>query len=86
MGTPVGYNLYEVPASFTALTDAGVRKVNAALIPDLIREYVPADDTPRFYVVTAVDGAGVESAASGVIAVASDRTGPAVNKVRFGVR
>jgi hypothetical protein len=53
---------------------------------DLIREYIPADDKQRSYVVIAVDGAGIESAASRMVVIASDRSGPAVSGVEFSVR
>lgn len=76
-GAPIGYNLYEVPATVTSLSDAGVKKTNSALIAYLLKEYIPADDTSRSYVVTAVDGAGNESAISTVVAIASDRLAPA---------
>lgn len=82
-GAPVGYNLYEVPASFAAITDPGVKKTNSSLIPYLLKEYIPADDTQRSYVVTAVDGAGNESPASGVVTVAADRAAPAVTAAVF---
>ncbi len=75
-GAPVGYNLYEVPATFTALTDPGVKKTNTAPIAYLLKEYIPADDTTRSYVVTAVDGAGNESPASNLLTIASDRLAP----------
>ncbi|HEY6871735.1 MAG TPA: Ig-like domain-containing protein [Geobacteraceae bacterium] len=82
-GAAVGYNLYEVPAAFTALTDAGVRKTNTSLITYLLKEYIPADDSQKSYVVTAVDGAGNESPASNLVTIASDRAVPTATTVTF---
>jgi hypothetical protein len=82
-GAPVGYNLYEVPATFTALTDPGVKKTNSSLISYLLKEYIPADDTQRSYVVTAVDGAGNESPASNFVTIAADRLAPTATTVSF---
>lgn len=81
--TPTGYNLYESTQSFTAKTDAGVRKTNSAAITYLLKEYIPADDTPRFYAVTALDGAGNESPISNVVQTASDRLSPSAASVTF---
>lgn len=82
-GVPVGYNLYEVPATFASLADAGVKKTNSTPIPYLLKEYIPADDNARSYVVTAVDGAGNESPASTVVTIASDRVPPGASGVVF---
>jgi uncharacterized membrane protein len=78
-----GYNMYQIPESFTALTDSGVTKTNPSLIPYLLKEYIPADDNTQSYVVTAVDGAGNESPPSNLVTIASDRLAPAVNSVTF---
>lgn len=79
----IGYNLYEGTASFGAVTDSGVHKTNSAAIPYLLKEYIPADDTSRFYAVTALDGAGNESPISNVVTIASDRAAPTVSTVSF---
>lgn len=82
-GAPVGYNLYAGSAPFTAVTNAGVSKINSAPIPYLLKESIPADDAPRSYAVTAIDGAGNESPASNVVTIASDRLAPMASAVSF---
>lgn len=83
LGAPVGYNLYEVPASFISLAAPGVKKTNSTLISSLFKEYIPSDDSTRTYVVTAVDGAGNESPASNTMTIASDRTAPTAIAASF---
>jgi hypothetical protein len=75
-GAASGYNLYESAASFTSTNDSRVSKSNSGLITYLLKEQIPADDTLRFYAVTAVDGAGNESPISNVVSIASDRLAP----------
>ncbi len=75
-GAASGYNLYEAFAPFSSTSDAGVKKTNPALIAYLLKEYIPADDTLRYYAVTSVDGAGNESPISNIVSVASDRLSP----------
>jgi hypothetical protein len=73
---PTGFNLYESPVAFTSTTGVGVRKNNSAAIAYLLKEVIPADDTLRYYAVTALDGAGNESPISNVVSIASDRLAP----------
>ncbi|MBI1921543.1 MAG: Ig-like domain-containing protein [Geobacter sp.] len=80
---PTGYNLYESATTFTAKTDSGVNKTNSAAIPYLLKEYIPADDTSRFYAVTALDGAGNESVISNVVPATSDRSAPSVVGIEY---
>jgi hypothetical protein len=79
----VGYNLYEGTASLSGISEAGVHKTNSTPIPYLLKEYIPADDTPRFYTVTAIDGAGNESPVSNVVSIAADRAAPTASDVQF---
>lgn len=81
---PSGFNLYEANAAFTSKTDSGVKKSNTtAPITYLLKEYIPADDNPRYYAVTALDGAGNESPISNLVTVASDRLAPTVTAISF---
>jgi len=81
--TPTGYNLYESTASFSAAGDSGVRKVNSTPISYLLKEHIPADDTLRYYAVSAIDGAGNESPLSNRVSIASDRALPSVAQISF---
>jgi len=83
--TPAGYNLHGSSAPFTAVTDPGVARLNDTLIRHTFREITPADDSPRYYGVSAVDGSGNESGLSNLTAVAADRTQPAVTAIGFAV-
>ncbi|MFZ4858387.1 MAG: LamG-like jellyroll fold domain-containing protein [Desulfuromonadaceae bacterium] len=80
---PTGYNLYESATSFSSPSQAGVTRVNTAPLVNLLTERIPADDTLRYYGVTALDGAGNESLLSTIISIAADRTAPTVSDVRF---
>jgi RHS repeat-associated protein len=73
---PTGFNLYESSAPFTTKGDAGVRKVNTTPIVALLKEYLPSNDSLRYFAVTAIDGAGNESPLSGAVSIASDRLAP----------
>ncbi|HBG08219.1 MAG: hypothetical protein A2075_13330 [Geobacteraceae bacterium GWC2_58_44] len=80
---PVGYHLYQGRAPFISPGAAGVTRTNAAPIPYLLKEYLPADDSAHHYAVTALDGAGNESPLSQLVFLASDRSLPAVSELRF---
>lgn len=73
---PTGFNLYESLTPFTSASSSGVHKSNSAPIAYLFKEQIPADDTLRYYAVTALDGAGNESPISNVVSIASDRFAP----------
>lgn len=75
-GAASGYNLYESASQFSSVNDSGVKKTNSSPMPYLLKEYIPADDSSRFYAVTAVDGAGNESPISNIVSIASDRLSP----------
>jgi large repetitive protein len=82
-GAPVGYNLYAGPVGSTSLSDTGVSKTNASLISYLLKDYLPTDDALHSYMVTAVDGAGNESAPSNSVTIAADRVSPTVSEIKF---
>jgi len=82
-GAPAGYNLYEGPVGSTSISAPGVLKTNSSLITYLLREYIPADDAAHSYMVTAIDGAGNESAVSNSVSATADRIAPAASEVRF---
>lgn len=82
---PAGFNLYASSAPFIAATDPGVARINDTLIRYTFREITPADDSPRYYGVTALDGSGNESGLSNLTAVVADRTKPAVTAISFAV-
>jgi RHS repeat-associated protein len=81
--TPTGYNLYTSTASFTNRTDTGVTKANTDSITYNLKDYSPADEQLRYYAVTALDGAGNESAISNVVSVSSDNTAPSVLSIVY---
>ena len=80
---PTGYNLYVASSPFTTASAAGVSRVNTAPINYLFNEIIPANDSERFYAVTALDGAGNESPLSSLVASAADRSLPTVNALFF---
>lgn len=81
---PTGFNLYSSTTTFTALDAGGVVKLNAtAPIVYLFSEQTPADDSPRFYAVTALDDSGNESPLSGVVEASADRSLPSIAALSF---
>jgi fibronectin type 3 domain-containing protein len=80
---PTGYNLYVASSAFTAANAAGVSRVNTAPINYLFKEIIPANDSQRFYAVTALDGAGNESSLSNLVSSTADRSLPTVNALLF---
>lgn len=73
---PTGFNLYESLLPITTVNGVGVHRINSTPIAYLLKEQIPADDSLRFYAVTALDSAGNESPISNVVSIASDRLAP----------
>ena len=80
---PAGYNFYMNGSEFLSVTDAGVEKTNTTLVKYSMMEYLPDDDSTRYYSVTALDSSGNESGISSVIFIASDRSAPSLTSVGF---
>jgi len=82
---PIGYNMYESLVPFVSKSDAGVTKNNSMVLKYAQRDYIPANDTLRYYAVTALDGAGNESSVSNVVSISSDRAVPQVQNVTYEI-
>jgi len=83
VSTVAGYNLYCATQPFTTPGEAGVTRLNGALLKSTSYQHHPGEDGLYYYRVSSVNALGSESALSTQQSARIDRTGPRVTVARY---
>ncbi|KTT63973.1 hypothetical protein NS383_17575, partial [Pseudomonas oryzihabitans] len=83
VSTVAGYHLYSANQPFTSTGDAGVTRLNGALLKSTSYQHRPGADGLYYYRVSSVNALGSESALSTQQSARIDRTGPQVTRATY---